>query len=609
MKRLSLYPFILLFLSPQPGSRAQSGPTPWVNVRQAPYSAVGDGSHDDTSAFNAATAAVPGGTVVVPAGRYKITGPIKLTNGVIIAGTGYNNLAHALSGSVLVLSSPSAGLTSGKNAINNVIRDIALDCRESAATAIRIAGEQDGGTVDAVHATIENVETDNCKQAGVSLYHTYGTRIMGLNAFGNETNLQFEDGYNNDTTIINSDFSQSSGSRSVYLGAHVMGLEWNGGVCEANSGGCIEIGQSVHEVRITGGIDFEDNCIRKPGSNIFFSSGNLDAPSRNVEISYNNFSSGGDACDAISAANVLNLTVRGNHADPRRPQLGELADHNNVILGAGTINASIAGNHELAVLSDALIPVGESDGPILFTNLLKSSVDLKGTFLTPPDKWVSAAATMSQDGTLFDDMTRAWALTFDRSASASNPSAISQTTYLAPPLPATAAGHIWKCGMWVRTNAGNAFAWINLYDESVLYSGSPSRQPFLESVDANWKYIGLTAAFSRADQGRFVGCGVSAYPRPSGSATTLYIAHPQLCMDTLAQCNYVTTTSNPVLNSPVPVSTTVYAQLPQCGPETRGYSATITDAKTNQPGGPLQGGGSALAMVACDGKNWSAVGR
>lgn len=53
----------------------------FINVKSAPYYAVGDGVTDDTAAINAAvTALTSGGILFVPEGNYLITTPINLTN-------------------------------------------------------------------------------------------------------------------------------------------------------------------------------------------------------------------------------------------------------------------------------------------------------------------------------------------------------------------------------------------------------------------------------------------------------------------------------------------------------------------------------------------------
>jgi hypothetical protein len=69
-----------------PGSSGSS--LGWVNVKD--HGALGDDSHDDTSAITAAIAALPvGGTLYFPAGTYKITSTITVNvAGVVVLGDG-----------------------------------------------------------------------------------------------------------------------------------------------------------------------------------------------------------------------------------------------------------------------------------------------------------------------------------------------------------------------------------------------------------------------------------------------------------------------------------------------------------------------------------------
>jgi Pectate lyase superfamily protein len=63
------------------GSILIKGPSPWIDVKAAPYLAKGDGTIDDTAAIQAAiNAAGPGGTVFFPPGRYLISSSLKDKN-------------------------------------------------------------------------------------------------------------------------------------------------------------------------------------------------------------------------------------------------------------------------------------------------------------------------------------------------------------------------------------------------------------------------------------------------------------------------------------------------------------------------------------------------
>ncbi|MEV7975430.1 glycosyl hydrolase family 28-related protein [Streptomyces sp. NPDC086519] len=78
------------------GDRAYANsliPIDWINVRKAPYNAAGDGVTDDTTAIQAAIAAVGanGGTIYLPAGSYLLNGSSGLSiivNAVTVRGAG-----------------------------------------------------------------------------------------------------------------------------------------------------------------------------------------------------------------------------------------------------------------------------------------------------------------------------------------------------------------------------------------------------------------------------------------------------------------------------------------------------------------------------------------
>jgi len=92
------------FSAPQLRSYITAG-LPWVNVRD--WGAKGDGLTDDTAAFNAALASIAGvggnGKLIIPAGNYKITGPLTYPSG-------YLHVEGAGPGSVLSLFNPTSDL-------------------------------------------------------------------------------------------------------------------------------------------------------------------------------------------------------------------------------------------------------------------------------------------------------------------------------------------------------------------------------------------------------------------------------------------------------------------------------------------------------------------
>lgn len=83
-----------------------------LNVKNAPYNAVGNGVADDTSAINSAIADLTsGGTLLFPCGTYKTTSQLTINKSVTVDGSGCAIIRNATAGSN-VLSMSGGGLSS-----------------------------------------------------------------------------------------------------------------------------------------------------------------------------------------------------------------------------------------------------------------------------------------------------------------------------------------------------------------------------------------------------------------------------------------------------------------------------------------------------------------
>ena len=103
---------------------ASSGTAPssvlWINVKD--YGAVGNGSTDDTAAFNSAVAALPAaGVLYVPAGKYKLTSNVAITKQhVRVFGDGINI-------SILVIAHTGEGLTINISSVQSEANGLAVE--------------------------------------------------------------------------------------------------------------------------------------------------------------------------------------------------------------------------------------------------------------------------------------------------------------------------------------------------------------------------------------------------------------------------------------------------------------------------------------------------
>lgn len=89
--------------------------TNWINVKNAPYNATGNGTSDDTAAINSAIAAfntAGAGVLYFPAGTYKTTTSLTtVTANGVIKGDGQTNLSNQLFGTTSGISSPALPAT------------------------------------------------------------------------------------------------------------------------------------------------------------------------------------------------------------------------------------------------------------------------------------------------------------------------------------------------------------------------------------------------------------------------------------------------------------------------------------------------------------------
>lgn len=179
-----------------PAGSSASGGVDWINVKSAPYNAVGNGVADDTAAINSAIAALNsstyGGVLYFPAGTYKITSSLTTVtkNGVTFVGD--NPYASTIaptgispSGDNGIISFKSS--TSGSRLYDCGISNLQIYCYSmSSGTVVNIDYTWD--------FLVSNVEIVNCyngfyiRQANTTritntrvqiIYGSYGIKMYG----------------------------------------------------------------------------------------------------------------------------------------------------------------------------------------------------------------------------------------------------------------------------------------------------------------------------------------------------------------------------------------------------------------------------------------------
>ena len=91
------------------------------------------------------------------------------------------------------------------------------------------------------------------------------------------------------------------------------------------------------------------------------------------------------------------------------------------------------------------------------------------------------------------------------------------------------AGHLIGAGAWMRTAAGSATAWVEVFDAAEVYTGSALNQPLRQSIDTNWRWIAAnvtTAASNGPASIRF-----RFYGNDGEDAKAVYIFAPQGWLD------------------------------------------------------------------------------
>jgi hypothetical protein len=173
--------------------------TPAAPVNVASFGAVGDGIHDDTSAIQNAVASLPpyGGTVVFGTGRFKITGPIQISNTAIeLVGSGVGSTqilqSSADASGIAYISSTTGNMLAGNGSLKNSlsVRRMAI-LRSGTNGGSAIDASWQSATDNAPYLFLEDVliygddNAGNAWNIGVRLTNANGVRMTNTSIRGN----------------------------------------------------------------------------------------------------------------------------------------------------------------------------------------------------------------------------------------------------------------------------------------------------------------------------------------------------------------------------------------------------------------------------------------
>lgn len=158
------------------GASALSSVLP-LNVKDSRFGAIGDGVADDTLAIQAALDAVPvgGGAVYMPAGRYKVTAQLKVTqDGTTWYGDGTGMRAGATQDSRATRIEAAAGVTGSIVLVQRVANDRPLH-----GVSLRDFAIDGGGLGTAVDGVIFRVNMGHMDRVNIWRASGAGLRVLG----------------------------------------------------------------------------------------------------------------------------------------------------------------------------------------------------------------------------------------------------------------------------------------------------------------------------------------------------------------------------------------------------------------------------------------------
>jgi len=94
-------------------------------------------------------------------------------------------------------------------------------------------------------------------------------------------------------------------------------------------------------------------------------------------------------------------------------------------------------------------------------------------------------------------------------------------------------------GVWMRTNAGTATAWLEVFDDRAVYTGTTLNQPLRQTIDTNWRWISTNVTTDAA--GTNAGLRFRIYANDSSEATAVYLYAPQGWVDAAGTPQYAQT--------------------------------------------------------------------
>jgi hypothetical protein len=395
-------------------------------------------------------------------------------------------------------------------------------------------GLQSDGTAasDALLCTLDAITVAGFGRKNIELNKSYGFLLLNVHSIGSDGwGLYLRDGFNNATQIVGGEYSQN-GVGGVFIGSGAIQLYFSS-ISEGNVKYAIYYHGHITGLQINDAY-FEGNGRKRTGWDVYGDLLGYDQPAVGVSIRNSLFNSL-DAEYAVHVENTVDFEFSHNIGIPALQ--GDPFTQNAVVLGPGVVNPVFEGNTRVEVRGAAGVPIHTS-APVFSENLLRYSTAMNRAVWKYGNtgKGCVGGASVCQDGSRFQQNGIAWKIPLATGSGAANMTTVTQA------LQGKTAGSLIGAGAWMRTNAGSATAWVEVADQSAVYTGTTLNQPLRQSVDGNWRWIYTNVSTDAAGGAASIRLRFYANDGEAGMDTrAVYVYAPQSWLDVAGTPQYVAT--------------------------------------------------------------------
>lgn len=399
---------------------------------------------------------------------YKVT-QLRLPQGAVIEGDGFS--------SCLMPGDPAKPVIFSEGVYGLHLRNFSVEGRNLADIGMQFNG---GIPHDGAMSTLETIDISGFRLKNIELNQTFGFIFSNVHSFLSDGwGLYLRDGFNNATQVISGNYYGNK-IGGVYIGSRSIQFHFSS-IAEGNGQyGLLYRGPS-HGIVIDNAY-LEGNGGGDQGWDLRGEYHDYDEPVRGLTVRNTLFNSDGKGGALLE--NTVDIELSHNTGMP--PLLGFPFKSNTLVIGKGSGMVRLDGNTSLAIRNTAGTPVNTEVPPgtaSLFTSLLPSRV------------------------------------TLPVASGAANITAISRKV-------AVPSGHLVGVGVWMKTDAGTATAWIDIADASATYTGTTRNQPHRQTIGPDWQWVSMNMATDVSAKSKTTDVSFRFYRDDDSTARVVYLREP-----------------------------------------------------------------------------------